>query len=73
MGYLILVLMLIDAVIRKLLLPGASNPSQEAEIRRLTVASQPQGNSSQDSISKILNKKKKGWWSGSSGLASMRP
>jgi hypothetical protein len=43
--------------------------TQEAEIRRIMVQSQPQANSFQDPILKIPNTQKKGWWSGSSDIA----
>jgi hypothetical protein len=43
--------------------------TQEAEIRRIMVQSQPQTNNSQDPISKNPSHRK-GWWSGSSGRAS---
>jgi hypothetical protein len=50
--------------------------TQEADIRRTTVQSQPQANSSWDPVLKIPITNK-GWWSGSSGksayLASVRP
>jgi hypothetical protein len=38
--------------------------TQDAEIRRITVSSQPRANSSRDSFLKIVITKK-GWWSGS--------
>jgi hypothetical protein len=50
--------------------------TQEAEIRRIVVQSQPWVNSSQDPISEKKKKKsqKKGWWSGLSGKReSVRP
>jgi hypothetical protein len=44
--------------------------TQEAEIRGIMFQSQPKANGSQDPILKILNTKKQGWQSGSSGRAS---
>jgi hypothetical protein len=46
------------------LVPDDDEPTQEAEIRRMVVQSQPRANSLRDPISKIPNTKQ-GWWSGS--------